>query len=37
MNDEIRIRKEIFSKIKELYRLSKNEERFIPGKTRWRN
>ena len=34
MKTETQIRKEIFSKIKELHKLRKNEERFIPGKTR---
>ena len=34
MKTEKQIRQAIFNKVKELYRLSKNEEKFIPGKTR---
>ena len=34
MKTEEEIRKEIFNKVKELYRLRKNREKFVPGKTR---
>ena len=34
MKTEKQIRKEIFEKVKELYNLRKNQEKFIPGKTR---
>ena len=34
MKTEEEIRKEIFAKVKELYKLRKDQEKFIPGKTR---
>jgi CDP-6-deoxy-D-xylo-4-hexulose-3-dehydrase len=34
MKNEKEIRKEIFNKVKELYQLRKNREKFIPGETR---
>ncbi len=34
MKTEKEIREEIFNKVKELYRLRKNREKFVPGKTR---